>query len=105
MQVTSIRLEKDLKERLRDLSGEQGYQSLIRQVLWDYVDRHSQPHQRAHPSEIRATIPATAQQPESCAITGQPILPKQSMLLGWTNLGEWVPLCLESWEARDRSHL
>ncbi len=39
MQVTSIRLEPELKERLREVSGEQGYQSLIREVLWQFVDQ------------------------------------------------------------------
>ncbi|WP_313930272.1 hypothetical protein [Trichocoleus sp. FACHB-262] len=37
MQVTSIRLEAELKERLRELSGEQGYQTLIREILWQFV--------------------------------------------------------------------
>jgi hypothetical protein len=37
MQVTSIRLEPELKERLREISGEQGYQTLIREVLWQFV--------------------------------------------------------------------
>ncbi|KKI98304.1 hypothetical protein [Prochlorothrix hollandica] len=100
MQVTSIRLESELKERLRDLSGDQGYQILIRKVLWDYVERHGDDRfRRCLPSEIRLTTPATAQREESCAITGQTIAPQESMLLGWTNLGEWVPLSLHSLSA------
>jgi hypothetical protein len=39
MQVTSIRLEPELKERLREISGEQGYQTLIREILWQLVDQ------------------------------------------------------------------
>ncbi|MGI0488503.1 hypothetical protein ACN4EK_24090 [Pantanalinema rosaneae CENA516] len=39
MQVTSIRMEPELKERLRQISGEQGYQTLIREVLWQFVDQ------------------------------------------------------------------
>jgi predicted DNA-binding protein len=97
MQVTSIRLESELKERLRELSGEQGYQTLIREVLWDYVERHSDLELRhCLPSEIRATLPATAQREEYCAITGRSIAPREPMLLGWTNLGEWVPLSMAS---------
>ncbi|MEB3162072.1 MAG: hypothetical protein VKK80_02480 [Prochlorothrix sp.] len=97
MQVTSIRLETELKDRLRDLSGGQGYQSLIRQVLWDYVERHGDSESHHYlPSEIRATLPATAQREEYCAITGQMIAPSEPMLLGWTNLGDWVPLSLTS---------
>jgi hypothetical protein len=33
MEVTSIRLERELKERLKELAGNQGYQALIRDVL------------------------------------------------------------------------
>jgi predicted DNA-binding protein len=39
MQVTSIRLEPELKERLRRISGEQGYQTLIREVLWQFMEQ------------------------------------------------------------------
>jgi hypothetical protein len=41
MQVTSIRLEPELKERLREISGEQGYQTLIREVLWQLVEQQA----------------------------------------------------------------
>jgi predicted transcriptional regulator len=43
MQVTSIRLEPELKERLREISGEQGYQTLIRDVLWQFVEQQARP--------------------------------------------------------------
>jgi hypothetical protein len=39
MQVTSIRLEPELKERLRQISGERGYQFLMREVLWQFVEQ------------------------------------------------------------------
>jgi predicted DNA-binding protein len=41
MEVTSIRLERELKERLKEISGHQGYQALIREVLWKYVQQKS----------------------------------------------------------------
>lgn len=41
MQVTSIRLEPELKERLREISGERGYQFLIREVLWQFVEHQT----------------------------------------------------------------
>ena len=106
MQVTSIRLEPELKERLREISGEQGYQTLIREVLWQFVDQqmvsdevrwrslseresYSVEDRRSlsHPpllsmSDIRATFRAVSQQEEQCAITGQHIQPQQEMLLG-----------------------
>ncbi|MBD2156716.1 hypothetical protein [Leptolyngbya sp. FACHB-16] len=108
MQVTSIRLEPELKERLREISGEQGYQTLIREVLWQFVEQqmgadevrpYSVEDRRSpsHPpllsvSDIRATFRAVAQQEERCAITGQVIRSQQFMGLGLTTTGELVPL-------------
>jgi uncharacterized protein (DUF4415 family) len=40
MEVTSIRLERDLKDKLKELSGKQGYQALIRDILWKYVQQN-----------------------------------------------------------------
>ncbi len=99
MQVTSIRLERELKGRLRELSGEQGYQCLIREVLRQFVEQRtvtarrppSQPPLLSR-SDIRATFQVIAQQKERCAITGQLIQPQQSMWLGLTTTGELVPL-------------
>jgi hypothetical protein len=83
MQVTSIRLEPELKERLREISGEQGYQTLIQDVLWQFVEQQARPNEllcdgnqqlpqrencSAQPScpfslsDIRATFRAVAQQ-------------------------------------------
>ena len=111
MQVTSIRLEPELKERLREISGEQGYQTLIREVLWQFVEQRPTldgeqsrvvRHWRSpsHPpllsmSDIRATFRAIAQQEERCAITGQRIHPQQEMLLGLTINGEIIALSME----------
>lgn len=100
MQVTSIRLEQELKERLRELSSEQGYQILIREVLWRFVEQQSMPSEERSPSqtpllsrsEIRATFEAIAQREEHCALTGQLIQPQQPMKLGLTMTGDLVPL-------------
>lgn len=108
MQVTSIRLEPELKERLREISGDRGYQTLIREVLWQFVDqqtgtdevrsysledRRSSSHSPTlSMSDIRATFRAIAQQEERCAFTGQVIEPQQIMWLGLTISGELVPL-------------
>ncbi|MEP0873102.1 hypothetical protein NDA01_25265 [Trichocoleus desertorum AS-A10] len=111
MQVTSIRLEAELKERLRELSGEQGYQTLIREILWQFVEQQTVPAEpRSHSielerspsqapllfqSNIRATFQAIAQREEQCAITGQLIQPQQPMWLGLTVTGEFVALSIE----------
>jgi len=117
MQVTSIRLESELKERLRQISGEQGYQTLIRDVLWQFVDKQARldkllydenrqvpPRENdfalpSYPSQlsmsdIRATFRAVSQQEDQCAITGQRIQPQQEMLLGLTTNGEMIALSM-----------
>ncbi|HEY9698157.1 MAG TPA: hypothetical protein V6D10_12895 [Trichocoleus sp.] len=97
MEVTSIRLERELKEKLKALSGNQGYQALIRDILWNYVQQKSNDHQpQLTVAEIRATVQAKANQEEHCALTGQRIKPNESMLLGLTTQGEMVPLSLKS---------
>jgi predicted transcriptional regulator len=97
MQVTSIRLEPELKERLRDLSGDLGYQTLIREILWNYVNQRSPLSESEFDrSSIQATMAATAQQDERCVLTGKVIQSQQPMLLGWTTTGNFVPLSPES---------
>ncbi len=100
MEVTSIRLERELKEKLKELSGNQGYQALIRDVLWHYVQQKSGNYQpQISRQEIRASVAAIAQQQECCALTGKVINPQESMLLGLTTAGEMIPLSLSSLES------
>jgi metal-responsive CopG/Arc/MetJ family transcriptional regulator len=97
MEVTSIRLERELKEKLKEISGNQGYQALIRDILWNYVQQKSGEWKpRFSQADIRVTLAATAQQEERCALTGQLIAAQQQMLLGLTQTGDMVPLSLES---------
>jgi predicted transcriptional regulator len=98
MEVTSIRLERELKERLKGLAGDQGYQALVREVLWNYVYRHSDDFQpQLSRQDIRASIEAIARREEHCALTGQLIRPEEKMYLGLTADGDLVPLSQESW--------
>jgi hypothetical protein len=97
MEVTSIRLERELKEKLKELSGHQGYQALIRDILWNYVQQKSEGYTpQISRNDIRASIPATAQQEERCALTGKPIRSGEAMLLGYTTDGILLPLTIES---------
>jgi hypothetical protein len=96
MEVTSIRLERELKEKLKELSGNQGYQALIRDVLWNYVQQKSGLGTTCSADEIRVSIPALANREERCVLTGTVIRPQESMLLGLTASGEMVPLSLGS---------
>lgn len=99
MEVTSIRLERELKEKLKDLAGNQGYQALIRDVLWSYVQQRSGEYQpQVSRDQIRASFAAIAQREERCALTGKPIPPQAAMLLGLTLAGELVPLSPNSLE-------
>jgi hypothetical protein len=94
MEVTSIRLEKELKDSLKAIAGNRGYQALIREILWAYVEQQSgHGNSTVGRQEIRATIPATAERMERCALTGQAIAPGEAMLLGLTPQGALVPLC------------
>lgn len=97
MEVTSIRLERELKEKLKELSGNQGYQALIRDVLWNYVHQKSGDFTpQVARSEIRATIAATAQQDDRCALTGKVLRTQEPILLGLTTNGVLVPLSPDS---------
>ena len=97
MEVTSIRLERDLKDKLKQLAGNQGYQALIRDILWKYVQQKSSDYRpQVSRADIRVSIAATAQQEERCVLTGQLIRPQESMLLGLTTNGDLIPLSVES---------
>ncbi|MBW4522083.1 MAG: hypothetical protein KME16_20695 [Scytolyngbya sp. HA4215-MV1] len=97
MEVTSIRLERELKERLKELSGNQGYQALIRDILWNYVHQKSSSNGvRLSLGDIRVSLPATAEQEERCAITGKTIRSGEAMFLGLIADGTLVPLSEES---------
>ncbi|MBE9200416.1 MULTISPECIES: hypothetical protein [unclassified Nodularia (in: cyanobacteria)] len=97
MEVTSIRLERELKDKLKQISGNQGYQALIRDILWNYVQQKSGEWKpRFSRADIRASIAATSEQEEHCVLTGQLIPPQQPMLLGLTSNGDMVPLSVQS---------
>jgi metal-responsive CopG/Arc/MetJ family transcriptional regulator len=97
MEVTSIRLERELKEKLKELSGNQGYQALIRDILWNYVQQKSGDFTpQISRSDIRATIAATAQKDERCALTGKIMRSQEAIWLGLTDQGVMVPLSPDS---------
>ncbi|GAC1461512.1 MAG: hypothetical protein NVS2B14_09180 [Chamaesiphon sp.] len=97
MDVTSIRLERELKEKLKAIAGNHGYQALIRDVLWNYVQQKSGDYRpQFSRTDIRASIEATAQKEERCVLTGKFIQPTEPMLLGLTTNGDLVPLSIQS---------
>ncbi len=97
MEVTSIRLEKTLKDCLKQLSGSQGYQTLIRDILWNYVQQKSGEYRpNFSKTDIRATIEATAKKDESCVLSGKLISEDEPMLLALTIHGDFVPVSPEA---------
>jgi hypothetical protein len=93
MEVTSIRLERQLKEKLKKLSGNQGYQALIRDILWNYVQQKSGDYRpKFSKADIRALIEAKASKDESCVFTGKLIPEDEQMYLGLTTYGDLVPV-------------
>lgn len=101
MEVTSIRLEKTLKDSLKALSGSQGYQTLIRDILWNYVQQKSGEYRpNFSKTDIRATISATARKDESCVLSGKLIPEDQDMLLALTIHGDFVPVSTEAINAK-----
>lgn len=102
MEVTSIRLERSLKDCLKTLAGSQGYQALIRDILWNYVQQKSGDYRpNFSTSDIRATIESVARKDESCVLTGKLIQEGQPMLLALTIHGDFVPLSVESLDIKD----
>jgi hypothetical protein len=96
MEVTSIRLEKSLKDKLKELSGSQGYQVLIRDILWNYVQQKSGEYRPTFSSsDIRSTIEARARKDETCVLTGKLVREGEKMFLGLTIYGDLVPISLE----------
>jgi hypothetical protein len=94
-------LERELKEELKELAGHQGYQALIRDILWNYVQQKSDDYKpQFSRSDILSSVPATAQQEQRCVLTGKFIRPQEPMLLGFTNHGDLVPLSVESLSSR-----
>jgi hypothetical protein len=93
MDVTSIRLERSLKEKLKALAGDRGYQALIRDILWQYVEQTTgNALAQLQSTDLCATFGAVAEQDQVCALTGQPILANAPMRLGLTAQGHLVPL-------------
>jgi hypothetical protein len=99
MEVTSIRLERSLKDKLKELSGNQGYQTLVRDILWNYVHQRSGDYRPQFSKfDIRARINAIAQKDEICVLTGELIRENESMYLGLTFSGDLVPLSVNSFK-------
>lgn len=98
MQVTSIRLERSLIDKLKALSGDSGYQSLLRDVLWDYVNQHAGNASQIRREDIRTVMVAEAQRAERCALTGREIEPFEEMWMALTTDDRLVPLSIESIE-------
>ncbi len=102
MEVTSIRLERELKDRLKALAGKQGYQALVRDILWNYVQYKSGDFTpQFSKADIRASMEGIAQKEEHCALTGRTIRAHERLLLGLTKYGDVVPLSPDSLDRQE----
>ncbi|MGY6528977.1 MAG: hypothetical protein ACXITR_03525 [Cyanobacterium sp.] len=102
MEVTSIRLEKSLKDSLKSLSGSQGYQTLIRDILWNYVQQKSGEYRpNFAKTDIRATIEGIARKDESCVLSGKLISQGEPLFLALSIYGDFVPVSIEAWNNDD----
>ncbi|PZO10663.1 MAG: hypothetical protein DCF25_20550 [Leptolyngbya foveolarum] len=95
MQVTSIRLERSLIEKLKERAGSSGYQSLMRDVLWDYINAGENSEQISK-ENIRTVMAAEARRQERCALTGRLIKPYEEMWLAMIDGDQLVPLSIDS---------
>ena len=96
MEVTSIRLERELKDHLKDLADGMGYQALIRNILWTYVNNKNGGFSpNISDSMIVACIDAVALQDLSCYRTGKRIVEGEFMQYVVTNDGVMLPLAVE----------
>jgi hypothetical protein len=97
MEVTSIRLERSLKEKLKALAGDRGYQALVRDVLWQYVENAAGSNPiKVNPDDILASFEAISEQEQTCALTGKTIHANEAMRLGLTAKGSLVPLWVDA---------
>lgn len=84
MEVTSIRLEASLKDKLKGLSGNQGYQALIRDILWNYVASHTNEYKpNFRLEDIRYTTEAISTRDTHCTYTGKFIQKGDPMLIAF----------------------
>jgi hypothetical protein len=94
MEVTSIRLERSLKEKLKALAGNRGYQALIRDILWQHVEQGQEQGQILS-DDICASFEAVAEREQICTLTGDIIPAKAPMRLGLTAQGKLVPISVD----------
>ena len=100
MQVTSIRFERELIDKLKALAGSQGYQSLVREILWNHVRHHSnEPAFQIKREDIRTIVAGEALKKEYCALPGKPIEANEELWMAWTTDNQLVPLSIDSLDA------
>ena len=93
MKVTSIRLEKQLIEELKAMKHPEGYQFLIRKVLWNYV-RRTNNTSKYDEKHIEGRFEGYATMEQACALTGRLIRKNDRCQYGITIDGSIVPIAL-----------
>lgn len=95
MKVTSVRLEKELIKLLKEQKYPDGYQSLMRKVLWDYIKRNAGQYKpNLDENSIEGKFEGRTNREQVCALTGR-IIPKgERCMFGITTDGNIVPVAL-----------
>ena len=95
MIVTSIRLEEELRQALKDLKHSQGYQFLVREVLWDYVRRNSDTYKPDFTTNnITGYIDGVANRESTCVLTQTVIKQGEPCQYAITDTGALVPVSM-----------
>ena len=93
MKVTSIRLEEELINELKKQKHPEGYQFLIRKVLWNYV-RRSANKSKYDSTHIEGYMNGFAQMEQTCVLTGKYIAKGEACQFGITIDGSLVPVAI-----------
>lgn len=93
MKITSVRLEPELIDNLKELARSDGYQALIREVLWSYVQENlGRSKHSFSSSDITSIIPAIATTEKSCVLSGKRINKGEEFYLATTATSTLVPI-------------
>ncbi len=93
MVVTSIRLEEDLKQALKNMNHSAGYQFLIREVLWDYVRRNSTEYKSGFSTNnIVGIMQGISTKETTCVISQKLIAKGEKCVFGISDTGAMIPV-------------
>ena len=94
MEVTSIRLDRELKKifKQKSVGTNKGYQQLIREVLWEWVERNDNVYRPEYrKSNIVGYFDGYSSVEQNCALTNMVISAGEPCRFALMNDGKLVP--------------